>query len=62
MAGLTTRKSVPQFRLPSARRPASNNVGMAEVGSTEHALMVLVILELLALVGIRRVFKAAHGG
>lgn len=38
------------------------NTGMAEVGTPEHALMMLVILELAALVLIRRTFKTAHGG
>jgi len=33
-----------------------------ESGSDEHVLVILVVLELLALVGIRRVFRAAHGG
>ena len=31
-------------------------------GSTEHALFVLVVLELLALVALRRYFRSAHGG
>lgn len=31
-------------------------------GSTEHALFVLVILEVLALVALRRYFRSAHGG
>lgn len=35
---------------------------LAELGSTEHALMMLVIVELGALILIRRAFKTAHGG
>ena len=33
-----------------------------EVGTTEHALFVLVLLEVGGLVLLRRYFKAAHGG
>ena len=36
--------------------------GLAEVGTPEHALMILVLLEVAALVFIRRTFKTAHGG
>jgi hypothetical protein len=42
--------------LPRSKMP------VAQIGTTEHALIVLVIVELAVLVGIRRVFKAAHGG
>lgn len=35
---------------------------MAQLGTTEHAVLVLTILEVLALVLIRRTFKSAHGG
>lgn len=33
-----------------------------EVGTTEHALFMLVLLELGALVLLRKYFKSAHGG
>lgn len=44
-----------RFTSPSAPQ-------MAELGTTEHALMCLVLIELAALVLIRRAFKTAHGG
>lgn len=66
MASLAHRQNASNvfgFTLPGLSRPASRrNSGMAEPGTTPHALMVLVVLEVVALVGIRRVFKAAHGG
>lgn len=31
-------------------------------GTPEHALLVLVLLELAILVGLRNVFRTAHGG
>ena len=35
---------------------------LPEMGTTEHALLLLVLLELGLLIVIRRVFKTAHGG
>ena len=36
--------------------------GTPEPGTTEHALFLLVLLEMVALVLLRKYFKAAHGG
>jgi hypothetical protein len=36
--------------------------GIPEPGTTEHALLILLALELAALVLLRRYFRSAHGG
>lgn len=36
--------------------------GLPEPGSTEHAMMILLALEIVALVLLRRYFRSAHGG
>lgn len=47
----------------SLMRPGVRGLSLTpEPGSTEHALLLLVVLEVVALVVIRRVFSAAHGG
>jgi hypothetical protein len=60
MAGL---KSSAPSKI-SGRKPLrlGSSPGLAQVGTTEHAVVVLVVVELLALVAIRRYFKSAHGG
>jgi hypothetical protein len=52
-----------QSKQPGARFVAARSSSAGPTpGSTEHALFVLVVLELLALVAIRRYFRSAHGG
>jgi hypothetical protein len=36
--------------------------GLPEPGTTEHALLILLAIELGALVLLRRYFRSAHGG
>jgi len=36
--------------------------GLPDPGSTEHALLILVMLEIAALIVLRRYFRSAHGG
>ncbi len=36
--------------------------GLPEPGTTEHALLILVMLEIGALILLRRYFRSAHGG
>jgi hypothetical protein len=36
--------------------------GLPDPGSTEHALLILVMLEIAALILLRRYFRSAHGG
>lgn len=44
-------------------RPAQGGpVGLPEPGSTEHAMLILLMVELAALVLLRRYFRSAHGG
>jgi len=44
-------------------RPRLNGGGfMPEPGTTEHALLILVLLEIGALIFLRRYFVRAHGG
>lgn len=44
-------------------RPARGSLGrLPEPGSTEHAMLILLMLELAALVLLRRYFRSAHGG
>jgi len=35
---------------------------LPDPGSTEHALLILVMLEIAALIVLRRYFRSAHGG
>jgi hypothetical protein len=44
------------------KTPPRFSTELAKAGTTEHALVILVVLELVALIGIRRAFHAAHGG
>lgn len=44
-------------------RPARGGVvGLPEPGSTEHAMLILLMVELAALIVLRRYFRTAHGG
>lgn len=50
-------------RPPQSFRLGGGGAGiMPTPGSTEHAVFVLVILELAALVFLRRYMRSAHGG
>lgn len=43
--------------------PGMRNLGITPpVGSTEHVMLMLVLVEVAALVLIRRYFSSAHGG
>lgn len=52
--GSINRRFATNVKLPAGAGP--------EPGTTEHALFVLVILEVLALIALRRYFRTAHGG
>ena len=41
---------------------SGGGAGLPEPGSTEHAMMILLALEIVALVLLRRYFRSAHGG
>lgn len=47
---------------PFALQFRGGSNGLPDPGSTEHALMILVFLEIVALVLLRRYFRSAHGG
>ncbi len=58
--------------MPDATRPRTRPfqlafrsgapTGMPEPGTTPHAMLILLMLELGALVLLRRYFRSAHGG
>ncbi len=45
-----------------AFRSKRGSTGLPEPGTTEHAMLILLMLELGALILLRRYFRAAHGG
>ncbi len=55
------RPSEAPFRLIFRSR-AGGPVGLPEPGTTEHAMLILLMLELAALILLRRYFRSAHGG
>jgi hypothetical protein len=40
----------------------SASSALPEPGTTEHAMLILLMLELVALIMLRRYFRGAHGG
>lgn len=40
----------------------ADGLNMAEPGSTPHALFLLMVVEVIVLLWIRRSFRTAHGG
>jgi hypothetical protein len=42
--------------------PAGRSAALPDPGTTEHALLILLALELVALMLLRRYFAHAHGG
>lgn len=44
------------------RAPGGGPTGLPEPGSTEHAMLILLMLEVAALILLRRYFRTAHGG
>lgn len=56
---MTERPARPRVR-PFALR--GGGIGLPEPGTTEHAMLILLGLELAALYMLRRYFKGAHGG
>lgn len=47
---------------PFALRFRGASPGLPEPGTTPHAMMILLALEIVALVLLRKYFKGAHGG
>lgn len=47
---------------PFALNFRNGTPGLPEPGTTPHAMMVLLALEIVALVLLRRYFRSAHGG